>query len=582
MAGELDALWDEVPTQASVDRGEDAEGRIVAGGAPGWAEPVPAVLGGGRYRVGSLIGRGGSSEVFRGHDALLGRPVAIKLFPSGSAEPTGSAEPRRWREVRTVAGLNHPRVVSVFDAGTHAGRSFFVLQLVEGSSLSERLASGPLTLGQTLRLGGGLLAGLSHVHRSGVTHRDLKPANVLLDHTDRPYLTDFGIATWLGAAALTLEGLILGTPAYLAPEQVRGQPIGPAADMYALGLVLLECLTGRREYPGDPATAAPARLGRPPAIPAELPDPVAAALAAMTRPQADRRPDAAELAAHFAALLGSAAGEPAQLRPISSAAVDRPGEHGPSVSPHSTATGSRRGPSSPGSPTPTPHGAEPSRPAARPQRRRPRVTAGAASLVLLLALGSGVAAAAHGGPAPADATRSVVAAAPPVPDPMLGPTPATGPANRPGPSRESTIPARPPVGSGDREADAADRDRPATPELAVEPVVAMRSDPAPGHAAAQTQPDGSTQARDATTPEAPRGAASSGHGKTSDKSTGSTTRKSSKSPHPSKHQVADIVGVPRSAQRSTAHTAHRATEHASRAISAMLPSSDTAGESDNR
>jgi serine/threonine protein kinase len=251
---------------------------------------VPGALGGGRYRLGSLIGRGASSEVFRGRDMLLGRAVAIKLFPAGSAE---SEDQRRWREIRTLAGLNHPRLVSVYDVGAHLGRMYFVLQLVEGTNLSVRLTLGPLTLSRTLRLGSGVAAGLGHVHRHGVVHRDLKPANILLDRDDRPFLTDFGSATWLGAGAPPRTG-------------VSGQPIEPATDVYALGLILLECLSGRREYPGDPASAAAARLDRPPDIPSELPEPVATTLRAMTHPEAARRPDAAHLARHFAALRDSA------------------------------------------------------------------------------------------------------------------------------------------------------------------------------------------------------------------------------------------------------------------------------------
>lgn len=273
-----------------------------AGGAVEWAEPVPAAVAGGRYRIGSLIGRGGSSAVFRGRDAMLGRPVAIKLFPAGEA---GRGELRAWREVRTLAGLNHPRLVSVFDVGTDQTRTFFVLQLVDGQNLTERLAAGPLTPGQTLHLGGALARGLGYVHRRGVVHRDLKPGNVLLDRDEQAYLTDVGVARWCGATTLTDDGLIEGATAYVAPEQLYGQPVEPSADVYALGLVLLECLTGRREYPEAPMTAAPARLERPPQIPAELPDPVAAALQAMTHPRPAQRPDASELATYFTAMLAS-------------------------------------------------------------------------------------------------------------------------------------------------------------------------------------------------------------------------------------------------------------------------------------
>jgi serine/threonine protein kinase len=550
MAGDLDGPWSGTPRAGSVVGGRlrDVEAwgtgdRVVDDGAPEWSDPVPAAVGGGRYQVRSLIGRGGSSEVFRGHDALLGRPVAIKLFPSGSAEP---GELRRWREVRTLAGLNHPRLVSVYDAGSHLGRTFFVLQLVEGGNLTERLTAGPLTLGQALRLGGGLAVGLGHIHRHGVIHRDLKPANVLLDDVNRPYLTDFGIATWLGAAALTGEGLILGTPAFLAPEQVRGQPIGPAADVYALGLVLLECLTGRREYPGDPATAAAARLERPPAIPVDLPDPVATALRAMTHPREDRRPEAAELAEHFAVLLGSAAGDESRVR-SSSRTVSRARGREQAVSPGAADAGGR-----PRSGTAASRGLAPRRAVLRSPRRRRGVTAGVvAGLVSLLAVASGVAVA-HVARSSAESTSTVVAGPP-------GPTLAMGPAGGVGPHDYSSTPPLVEAGSDDRGA-ARSLD---SGNTVVEPVVATCSHDVGLDATSRTEPGKSTHPTAlATSPASktsasPPASTSSARGKPLGKRTGKASRtstsggnsagnasgKSVRSGSSSKHGLAGVVSV---------------------------------------
>ena len=280
---------------------------VLGGGVGG---PAPRTVGDGRYRLGSLIGRGATAEVFRAYDAMLGRPVAIKIFPADG----GEAE-RRWREVRTLARMNHPGLVAVYDVGEDNGRSFFVLQLIEGHDLAARLATGPLSgeplpveplpVEQALTLGATLAGGLAHVHRHGVVHRDVKPANVLLDVTGRAYLSDFGIAVAPDATVITAAGTVIGTASYLAPEQVTGQPVGPPADVYALGLVLLECLTGHREYPGDPVEAANARLQRAPDIPGELPSPVRTVLAAMTASAPTDRPSAASLARHLGALLAA-------------------------------------------------------------------------------------------------------------------------------------------------------------------------------------------------------------------------------------------------------------------------------------
>lgn len=518
---------------------------------PVWGEPVPATVGAGRYRLGSLIGRGGSSEVFRARDALLGRAVAIKLFPAGSA---GSGELRRWREVRTLAGLAHPRLVAVYDVGVHHGRAFFVMELIEGQNLTERLAAaGPLTLGQTLRLGGGLAGGLGYVHRHGVTHRDLKPANVLLDRADRPYLTDFGIATWIGAAALTGDGLILGTPAYLAPEQVRGQQIGPAADVYSLGLVLLECLTGRREYPGaDVAAAATARLERHPAVPADLPDPVIKALHAMTHPQPSHRPDAQELVGYFAALLGSEAPR----------TLSRPGALGPALGsgPAAGHTG----------PRPAPRGPVTRGPAGRTRRRRGALTA-AAGLALVLAASTGVAAAHTERPAAGPTIGALVA------DPRVSAGPGQGLITGPAPWVTPAVPAGP-IRPPDTPSPQLPAPENSTPPLSDDEAVSMRSDSSPLDSTTgpteATSPTTSGKSSTSDTSRKPSTSTASDADKSSGKSSGrsSTSRKSSGqgSGGSGKHDVA-AGAVTKS--RSAARGALREVEHASGAVGAALSGS---------
>jgi len=261
----------------------------------GAVDPTPAglpVLIAGRYLLGPLLGRGGAAEVYRAHDQVLGRAVAVKIFLNGV--PT--TDPRRQhREIITLAGFSHPALVTLYNAGEQDGRAFFVMQLVSGRTLADRLREHPLPAADTTQLGVELADALAYVHARGVIHRDVKPANVLLDEHNRPHLSDFGIATMIDSTQITHTGLMIGTAAYLAPEQVRGHPVGPEADIYALGLVLLECLTGQREYPGQPMEAALARLHRQPHVPQDLPAPMTAALQAMTANDPDQRPTAAEV-----------------------------------------------------------------------------------------------------------------------------------------------------------------------------------------------------------------------------------------------------------------------------------------------
>ena len=159
---------------------------------------------------------------------------------------------------------------------------------------------GPLPVRDIRALGAALAAALAHVHARGFVHRDVKPANILLDHGREPRLADFGIARALDGTVATATGAVAGTAAYLAPEQVRGETVGPAADVYALGLVLIEARTGRREYPGAMVESATARLYRRPVVPSGLPRGLAALLAAMTDPDPAARPSAAAVAAALA------------------------------------------------------------------------------------------------------------------------------------------------------------------------------------------------------------------------------------------------------------------------------------------
>jgi serine/threonine protein kinase len=240
----------------------------------------------GRYRLGEVLGGGGMAEVRRATDVRLRREVAVKLFRAGS-DPT--ARRRFDDEALLLAGLSHPGLVSVYDAGVADGRPFLVMQLVAGRTLRDRIAAGPLPPAEVRALAAPLCATLGYVHGRRVVHRDIKPSNILLDRAGQPFLADFGISQLVGAARLTTTGQLMGTAGYLAPEQVSGGVVTAACDVYALGLVLLECLTGRPEYAGPDVEAALARLSRPPVLPAWLPPDLAELLAGMTEADPARR-----------------------------------------------------------------------------------------------------------------------------------------------------------------------------------------------------------------------------------------------------------------------------------------------------
>jgi len=231
-------------------------------------EPAPVVVAD-RYRLVSLLGRGGTAEVWRAEDDALGRHVALKLV----TVPTDDSAARAGEEARLLAKLNHPGLVPVYDAGTDdRGRPWVVMELVEGETLSDTIKRGPVPSQRTAAIGRSIAQALAYVHQQGLVHRDVKPGNVLIGNDERVRLTDFGIARLVDAARVTSTGMMVGTASYLAPEQVAGDPVGPAADVYALGLVLLECLSGQREYNGSTVEVALARLHRQPSVPDSLGD----------------------------------------------------------------------------------------------------------------------------------------------------------------------------------------------------------------------------------------------------------------------------------------------------------------------
>jgi serine/threonine protein kinase len=260
-------------------------------GAVGPAQPLMA----GRYRLGALLGRGAMAEVYRAEDVRARRTVAVKLF---HPDPDPVERRRFADEARALARFSHPGLVPVYDAGVSEGSPYIAMLLVEGETLRSRLQSGPVARAQVIGWGARLATAIGHVHRGGVIHRDIKPSNILLDVDGSPHLCDFGIALLAGFGRVTSSGEVMGTPAYLAPEQVLGRAIGPAADVYALGLVLLECLTGRMAFPStNKVETALVRLQESPTVPVELPDELAALLSSMTAMTPNLRPTADQCAA---------------------------------------------------------------------------------------------------------------------------------------------------------------------------------------------------------------------------------------------------------------------------------------------
>src|SRR6516165_7374317 len=219
------------------------------------------------YQVESELGAGGMGEVYRATDTRLGRSVALKILPDIFARDEERVA-RFEREARVLASLNHPNIAVLHGFERADGKQFLVMELVEGQTLAERIARGPIPLEEALRIAHQMTQGLEAAHEKGIVHRDLKPANVKMTHDGKVKLLDFGLAKAITAttdqrdvlssptltAGATNAGVILGTAAYMSPEQAKGLETDARTDIFAFGGVLFEMLTGRRSFPGDSVT----------------------------------------------------------------------------------------------------------------------------------------------------------------------------------------------------------------------------------------------------------------------------------------------------------------------------------------
>ena len=363
---------------------------------PPLQEAPTAALLDGRYQLGECIGEGGMAHVYRADDVWLGRTVAVKLI-RGDADALDSLARARI-EMTILASLDHPSLVKLLDANVEQanveqGRPhYLVMEFVDGTNLAECINRGPLPPRLVAHLAVELATALDVVHRAGIVHRDLKPSNVLVETSPEPgeqprvKLADFGVAYLMDSTRVTTPGMLVGTAAYLAPEQVRGDAIAPPADIYALGLVLLEALTGQRAFPNASGMGAVmARLIDSPSVPEWVGPAWAQLLTRMTAADPAHRPSALEVAQ-------VAAGLPTHVRPYSASAV--PAVTQPSFFPPADAAPATRHVSGPTeSAVPTPR---------RGMRRGVRT--GAIALVASLATAAGLAVTASVWPTAVDAT----------------------------------------------------------------------------------------------------------------------------------------------------------------------------------
>ncbi|MCH9032657.1 MAG: protein kinase, partial [candidate division Zixibacteria bacterium] len=202
------------------------------------------------YEIISKIGAGGMGEVYLAEDSQLDRKVALKFLPSHLSEDE-SSRARFTREAKAAAKLDHPNIVPVYEVGEFQGRPFFAMANIEGQTLREVIKQGKLSVSEAVNLTMQICEGLNEAHAAGVVHRDIKPANIIIDKNGKPRLLDFGLATVAGQEKLTKTGSTLGTAGYMSPEQVQGQKADHRSDLFSVGVVLYEMITGQTPFDAE-------------------------------------------------------------------------------------------------------------------------------------------------------------------------------------------------------------------------------------------------------------------------------------------------------------------------------------------
>ncbi len=227
--------------------------------------PLPAGFNLGRYEILGVVGQGGMGEVYRGRDTELKREVAIKVLPESLSQDAERLRLFR-QEALSTAQLNHPNILAVYDVGSSAGHAYMVAELLEGNTLREISNSGPIPLSSTIRYASEVAEGLAAAHGKGIVHRDLKPENIFVSRDGRVKILDFGLAKLTKPEAIrngktlrvtvsptTIPGVVMGTAAYMSPEQAEGKPVDHRSDVFSFGVILYEMLSGSNPYKRDSA-----------------------------------------------------------------------------------------------------------------------------------------------------------------------------------------------------------------------------------------------------------------------------------------------------------------------------------------
>src|SRR5580658_2606960 len=252
----------------------------------------------GPYEIQSLLGAGGMGEVYRARDSRLNRIVALKILPSQVAVDAGRRA-RFEQEARAASALNHPNILSVYDIGEQDGLAYIVSELIEGESLRESLRRGPLPVSRLLDIASQVAAALAAAHSAGIVHRDIKPENIMITRDGRAKILDFGLAKQASTVAAgadetrtvtrTSPGSVIGTAAYMSPEQIRGEAVDYRSDIFSFGLVLYECITGKQPF--ERATSVEVMTAILREDPAELPESVSPALRQIVWHCLEKEPD---------------------------------------------------------------------------------------------------------------------------------------------------------------------------------------------------------------------------------------------------------------------------------------------------